>query len=478
MSANAYDVVDYPTTIIPPTHPDVMATIATLHGLTPPPIETARVLELGGGDALNLISLAVAYPEARFVSIDLAAVPVGRGRRLVELLGLDNIEVRVGDIVAEAQTLDGPFDYIIAHGVYAWVPEIVRSAIMTLAGRALSADGIVYISYNALPGGHLRQALRDMMLHHVDGIGDPQQRVEAAQAFLLDFGEPRDPDLPGIASLRQEALSIARKRPEVLHHDELGEVFAPQALKDVVAAANACGLSYLNEAQAPMIGSGLLLDEDDARGVDAGDGQAAFVRRAQTLDYEQLRFFSHTLLIRSDRRPSRTLDVTGVHRLWLATRAQPQGDGRFTLPNGSFTVGDTIVAAALTAAAGASPAYVRIADVIAADDEERLVALVQLYRAGAVDLHSAAYPAVVSSERPFASPLARMTVASGQQVVVTLNHALLNLEDAGARAFLMLLDGSRDMAMLDREWQQTPHAGEIGAGEAFRTLARFGLVQR
>ena len=474
MSTNAYDVIGYPTTIIASTHPDRMATTATLHGLSPPPIATARVLELGGGDALNLIALAVAYPEAQFVSIDLAAAPVERGQLLAKRLALPNVEVRVGDIVAEAETLDQTFDYIIAHGVYAWVPAVVRTAIMKLIGRTLSPNGVAYISYNALPGGYLRLALRDMVLHHVEGIDDLQKRLSSARSYLSRFGQPRDPDLPGIGSLREEARAILRKQPEVLHHDELGEVFEPQALKDVVAVADAHGLSYLNETQPAMLGSGMLLDDEDETATD----ESAIVRRAQALDYELQRFFAQSMFVRTEAAPARRLDSAAVHGLWVSTEAIPTGQGRFEMSKGGFTVGDDQVSAVIAAAAAGVPAYVRVADHIAADDDERLLALVELYKAGAIMLHSAPAAAVTASAEPCASPLARAMVRGSQEVVVTLDHSMLKLDDVAARAFLMLLDGTRDLPTLEREWLQTSHAGTVGAEEALKTLIRNHLIQR
>ena len=67
-----YDRVTYPSAIFPRTHPDRLAVIALLHGLTPPDIARARTLEMGCGDGLNLCSLAAAHPQAQFEGFDLS----------------------------------------------------------------------------------------------------------------------------------------------------------------------------------------------------------------------------------------------------------------------------------------------------------------------------------------------------------------------------------------------------------------------
>lgn len=57
-----YDEVPYTSHPFPQTHPERLATIGTLFGMRPPPVETARVLELGCASGGNLIPLAVAFP--------------------------------------------------------------------------------------------------------------------------------------------------------------------------------------------------------------------------------------------------------------------------------------------------------------------------------------------------------------------------------------------------------------------------------
>src|SRR5262245_41296039 len=134
----SYDLVAYPSDAFLATHPDRLATVARLHGLHSPAIETARVLEVGGGTGINVIAMAAAYPDAQFLSFDLAQEPVARGQAIVAAAGLTNVRVELADILVAAETLEGPFDYIIVHGVYSWVPEPVRAAIMRLIGRVLA----------------------------------------------------------------------------------------------------------------------------------------------------------------------------------------------------------------------------------------------------------------------------------------------------------------------------------------------------
>src|SRR4051795_9203378 len=121
MAANVYDDVPYSNYPYAQTHPDRLATVAILHGLEPPDPFHARVLELGCGAGGNLIAMAAATPGIRALGVDLAAGPVEDGQRAIAEIGLTNVELRHGD-VRELSGL-GEFDYIVAHGVYSWIPD-------------------------------------------------------------------------------------------------------------------------------------------------------------------------------------------------------------------------------------------------------------------------------------------------------------------------------------------------------------------
>src|SRR3954471_17103755 len=141
MAPTAYDDVPYPSTPFPQTHPDRLATLATLFGMRPASVERCRVLELGCGDGGNLIPMALVLPESDFLGVDLAGEPIARGRSTIDALGLRNIEMRQDDLRAFANGADAgqeQFDFIIAHGVYSWVPEDVRDALLHICRRRLA----------------------------------------------------------------------------------------------------------------------------------------------------------------------------------------------------------------------------------------------------------------------------------------------------------------------------------------------------
>src|SRR6516225_5175947 len=95
----SYEEIPYDSKPLFPTHPDSLATLATLLGMTPAPVGRCRVLELGCASGGNLIPMALTLPESRFVGVDLSPGQVGEGQKVVRELGLANIELRPLDLL-------------------------------------------------------------------------------------------------------------------------------------------------------------------------------------------------------------------------------------------------------------------------------------------------------------------------------------------------------------------------------------------
>lgn len=466
MGDTRYDAVEYPAALYSTTHPDHLAAVARLHGLDSPDPRTARVLEIAGGDGVNVIAMAAALPHARFTSFDLSARAVARGTALVRASGLANVVIETGDLLDLADRMDGPFDYVVVHGLYAWVAEPVREAALRLIGRTLSPDGIAFVSYNALPGGYLRTAVRDMLLHAVQGIDDPDARVAQAHEALVRFATPQPGDRLLQTAMRKIAEPMTHKAPGLLFHDELGDFYAPQALTDVVAAAATHGLAYLGDAIPMLIHDGL-------PGSDMDDAET--VRRAQASDYDSFAFFHQTLLIRPGRTPRRQLDPRVLTRLGATSMARRTGEHTFMLDGEEVEIDDPRLVALVTAAAASAPDPVSLTPF--AGTPEDAAAVIRLYAREVLRLHSMPFAGTTTpGERPRTSALALGQIALGLTNLYTLDHRVISFAEDGARAFLTLLDGTRDQEAIAAAWAQTPHAGSIGATEALRQVARAGML--
>src|SRR6266478_9537585 len=181
----SYDELAYQTFPFAQTHPDRLATLGWLFGLTPAPIERCRVLEIGCSSGGNLIPVAATLPQSEFVGVDFSAGEIDDGKADVAALHLGNVRLLQMDINDFGETF-GTFDYIVAHGVYSWVSNDVQDKLLAICARQLSPGGIAYVSYNTLPGWRMRGAVREAMRYHTRQFSDAKTRVAQARA-MLDF---------------------------------------------------------------------------------------------------------------------------------------------------------------------------------------------------------------------------------------------------------------------------------------------------
>ena len=158
-----YSELGYKSMPFPYTTPATLEAYAALVGISAPNPKTARVLELGATYGGNIISQALFNPDATFVGIELSQEQVEKGNEVIANAGLTNVSLIQSDIASIGSEL-GTFDYIIAHGVYSWVDNDVKDALLRLIDEHLAEDGIAYVSYNTYPGWHTMEEVRQLML--------------------------------------------------------------------------------------------------------------------------------------------------------------------------------------------------------------------------------------------------------------------------------------------------------------------------
>ncbi|MDP3410983.1 class I SAM-dependent methyltransferase [Bosea sp. (in: a-proteobacteria)] len=510
---NPYDAVAYPGHAFAQTHPARLATIAHAHGMAAAPAAAMRVLELGCGRGGNLLPMAAQYPGSAFVGIDLSGSAIALAQRATTELGLGNLAFHHRNIMDVGPEL-GRFDYILVHGVYSWVPDIVRERIIAIFGELLAPQGIAYVSYNALPGCRLRDLARDVMLYATRDIAEPQERVRVARAALKAVAEASDAETFHGAALRQRLQQLDDTPDNVLFHDDLNPGARAFALHEVLGAAEQHGLQFLAEASFPnMYGAA----KGPAQAMLAGIPVEEAARREQTLDLLIGRAFRETLLCRQDVPLRRGVKPGALKPYHLAAQARlvEAGEGeetrsgvdRFAFDAGvKLSVDLPLCKAALRRLGAAWPAGVAFDDLVAqavadvgaalqgdvAAEIARLdEALLAIFKAGLLDIRLEP-PALTTtiSERPLASAVARWQATTSREVT-DLRHRMVALDGVVVRKFVGLLDGSRTQetilsdlnAFLDEAHGSGRDVGDLprlATAEAvavhLKDVARLGLL--
>lgn len=499
--ANGYDEVPYNSQAFAQTHPDRLATLARVFGLNPPEITRCRVLELGCAAGGNLIPLAVALPQAQFVGVDLSLRQVQQGQAAIRALGLGNVRIEHASIT-DIDARWGGFDFLICHGVFSWIPPAVQDAVLALAARCLGPEGIAYISYNTLPGWHVRGAVRQLLGAGGAAQGTPAQRVAAARATLALMLEAVPADgAPHARQLHAELAQLSGSADWYLFHEHLAPDNTPMYFQQFVERAAAAGLQYLAEADFhSMLPSGLAPDTV-ARLQAASPDIVAF---EQKLDFIRNRHFRQTLLCKAALQPRRGLSPEVLPALWIASAATADaapapasaatGDGavpgldlrpgvavRFSLRQGhqvqqQGTSANPLTKAALALLAQRWPLGWRFDDLAgaavqlaadwvpaaqrAAHTGQLMHDLLQCFVSGLVELRSWQPPCVGGvSPRPRASAWARHEAAT-LDLVTNLRHEVIRLQPFSL-ALLRLLDGSRSQAQLVQALDAEVAAGRL-----------------
>jgi SAM-dependent methyltransferase/methyltransferase-like protein len=478
--AAGYDEVLYDSVPVVGSHPAQLAAWATLHGLSAPPVATARILELGCGTGSNIVPIAADLPDAEVVAIDLSARQIERASARAAALGLTNLTCHALDL-REVDDRFGAFDYVIAHGLYSWVPAEVRDAALALLGARLSPDGLAYVSFLTLPGWSFAGAFRDLALYHLRDVAAADARVAGFDDMvaLLTEGVADDADARAVflrdyvghyaAALAQ----VGERRDAAIHHDLLAPINHALYLRDFVAHVARHGLAYVTDATRGWAMPAGVTDAGAARLAAIPD----LVAREQYVDFLTMASLRGAILGRADRAPiapgrvdpARLTDLVVTSRLRaLSRRPDVLGPGveRFGYGPTVFESRSRLEKAALIHLEATAPRAIALSALAAAVatalgraalTPAELGELADLVRTilgrepGALRVRTIA-PAVSGdvTGTPIGRAVARAQLATTRNVVNHYHEAVALSEDQ-ARV-LALLDGTRDRAAVLDAW--------------------------
>ncbi len=411
-------------------------------------MEGWRVLELGCGPGHNLLPMAASLPQASFVGVDLSREHVRQGEALRSEAGISNVELR-HDSITEVDQDWGLFDAIICHGVYSWVPPEVQTAILRIGRQNLAPRGLVYVSYNVLPGWYDRLPAREFMLRMSSGCSTPRARVLAARNALarLSMGLPKDdPQREVLTRLDQSLTGMSNA---YILHEYLSPENEPVHFSTFLDRADGQGLHWLGEA-APLWGVDFPEEVDPLLEADE-------VERECRMDYLRNRMFRASLLTHSE---NGVVHEPGWERLrdgfLVSSSFHLDGD---SLEDGvPIRVGDEEEDCWLSFSAAPLKRAMKLLssdhsrlwglDELAAEAEAAEdalgPALMRVFKHGILELRDRPRRcAATVSERPEACPYARALAARGAEKLVSRAHLQVEVEDL-EQVLLPLMKGDLD----------------------------------
>ncbi|SFQ04283.1 class I SAM-dependent methyltransferase [Variovorax sp. 770b2] len=316
--------------------PVYLSAACALNGFEP--VDTRKpftYFELGSGQGFTSNVIAASNPHAQFFAADFMPEHVATGRELATAARLRNVthlEKSFAQLAAGEVDLPG-LDFITMHGVYSWINAVNRRHIVDFIARYLKPGGIVYVSYNALPGWSIAAPLQRLVLEHarvrpgspgtqVAGAKDLIDRLSRAEALYFSSSHANP-------ILHHRLESWAREKPTYLAHEYLNESWQALYHADVVRDMAEAKLEFAVSAELSTNVDPSELPPAQREIIESVDDP---VMRETLLDYLQNTAFRSDIFIKGARRTS-----AARRRQWLG-----QIGIALTVPRQHATLGELV----------------------------------------------------------------------------------------------------------------------------------------
>lgn len=242
--------------------------VAALNGATPRGLDRPfTYLELGCGFGRSTVVNAGAFAKGEFHACDVNPSHIEEGARYAEALGVGNITFHDVSFEQLRSRALPAFDFIVLHGVYSWVGADVRRTIRRLIHDSLKPGGLVYVSYNCLPGWSVEVPLRRLLLElGATADGGSAEPTVRALASLQSLSASKLRYFGANPSAVTAVEAYTRGSSHYLAHEFLNEAWEPFYSVDVADDMVEAGVRYL--------GSATLVDNHPALVVEALAAQA------------------------------------------------------------------------------------------------------------------------------------------------------------------------------------------------------------
>ncbi|PWC31364.1 class I SAM-dependent methyltransferase [Azospirillum sp. TSO35-2] len=315
--------IDYIRAVYRDWSPALLRFALTLRGWRPPAALTDgrfTMAEPGCGHGLTTALLAGAHPAARFEATDFNPSHIAGARRLADDAGLTNAVFLEESFADEARRQGAPapmLDVVALHGVWSWVSAANRAILLDTLRRRLKPGGVVFVSYNALPGTLAHMPLRRILVERcAEGDGPLPERIERAVAFAARMAAQGGGWFANTDGVAERIEQLRHKSANYIAHEYLNGDWTAFYHADVVRE--------LAGAKLEFAGAAVPMEQLDDLTLSAAQRALA----AEARDPAQAETLRDVMTNRSFRRD---LFVKGGERLSAAERRALLGASRFVL---------------------------------------------------------------------------------------------------------------------------------------------------
>ena len=211
-----------------------------------------RYCELGCGRGYSLALLAAANPNYEFIGIDFNPSHVAEARALASRAKLANVtflEASFGDAARSPDRRMADFDIVALHGVYTWVERGVRSDIVHFIREKLMAGGLVYVSYNCMPGWATAMPIQHLLMEVVRRTSrDSFAALKEGYDLLKTLLEKKSGFVQQNPGIQARIEGMGKHDQSYLAHEFLNAGWEPLFITDVMKDFSGAKLTYIGSA--------------------------------------------------------------------------------------------------------------------------------------------------------------------------------------------------------------------------------------
>ena len=152
------------------------------------------------------------------------------------------------------------FDMIVLHGIWSWVSETHRETIVDIIRRRLRPGGIIYVSYNCLPGTVPVLPIRQLLTLHQEyggrAMAGTRNAVDGAVQFSREFLDADSMYFKENPSSGRHLQWVLKQDHRYIAHEFLNADWHPLHFSDMARV--------LADAKLSFVGPARLLDRVDA----------------------------------------------------------------------------------------------------------------------------------------------------------------------------------------------------------------------
>ena len=327
----------YPDTFFQELSPAWLSYVSAVSGAPAKPLDSAfTYLELGAGLGHSTVVNAGAFPRGEFHACDFNPAHIEGGRGYASALGLPNIEFHEASFERLLEKALPPFDFVVLHGVYSWVGAESRAAIRRIIQEKLASGGLVYVSYNCMPGWASELPVRRLLVELASGArGDSAEKMRRAVELVTQMNARGMHYFDANAEAVRAIESYGRVPPNYLAHEFLNETWQPFYSVDVMDEMAQAGASYLGSATLADNHATLLVEESAS---DALKNLASPRQQHLALDFATNRRFRRDVFIRGDTARSAAEAARAINDAVIGSVGDPRQLGtRIKVPRGHIS---------------------------------------------------------------------------------------------------------------------------------------------